>query len=123
MEMKQKLLNVGLYFNHLSGWIKEIKSSQLFLIDSDTFSKDPVNVLDKLQTFLNLKQNISYSDILMQEKVCVNQTCFEQPNATEDVDAYSILKQHYESQNLNLLNFLKSNSFNTPKWLFNAQEL
>ena len=51
--LRQRCLIPGLYYDHLSRWLKEFNRNQLFLVFSEAFKRDPFSVVDKIQKYFN----------------------------------------------------------------------
>lgn len=57
----------GLYYDQIKNWLKYFALNQILIINGDQFRKEPSIAIEKLQSFLNLKQIIRRENFVFDE--------------------------------------------------------
>ena len=130
--IKSRCLKPGTYHKHISLWLSEFSSKNLYLIDADRFVEKPYEYLNDLQRFFELKTFIDYQNLLVfNEKKKFN--CLKY-NTTKpvclgpgkgrnysniDENSRKYLQMYYKKPNILLKSLLKKNGYKIPSWLEN----
>lgn len=128
--IRNRCLNPGMYEYHLNNWLDYYSSRQLFIIDGDSLKSNPLDIMEKLQTFLGVETYLDYSKVIRfdQKKgffcqvLSDNKTrCLGRSKGRQypPMDALSVnyLKQFYRKHNIALSHLLERIQFTKPAWL------
>ena len=72
--LRQRCLIPGLYYDHLSRWLKEFNRNQLFVMQTEVFKREALIYLDKIEAsfkFKNIKDvknNLNVKQYLIDNK-------------------------------------------------------
>ncbi|KAG9509632.1 Bifunctional heparan sulfate N-deacetylase/N-sulfotransferase, partial [Fragariocoptes setiger] len=67
-DLRDRCLTPGHYANHLNNWLSYYRSDQLIIVDGNWFRDNPAQVLDSLQSSLNIPSILDYTNILTFDK-------------------------------------------------------
>uniref|UniRef100_A0A8C2A9V3 Bifunctional heparan sulfate N-deacetylase/N-sulfotransferase 1 n=1 Tax=Cyprinus carpio TaxID=7962 RepID=A0A8C2A9V3_CYPCA len=62
--LQKRCLAPGWYATHLSRWLQHYHHDQILVVDGQTLKTDPATVMQKIQTFLGLENQVDYHKIL-----------------------------------------------------------
>uniref|UniRef100_A0A8C2JU68 Bifunctional heparan sulfate N-deacetylase/N-sulfotransferase 1 n=1 Tax=Cyprinus carpio TaxID=7962 RepID=A0A8C2JU68_CYPCA len=62
--LQKRCLAPGWYATHLSRWLQHYHHDQILVVDGQTLKTDPASVMQKIQTFLGLENQVDYHKIL-----------------------------------------------------------
>lgn len=128
--LRNRCLNPGIYDYHLESWLDYYSARQLYIIDGDNLKNNPVDVMDKVQKFLGVKQYYDYGKVLrydpkkgfycqvMSDKrnKCLGGSKGRQyPPMDEKSEDY--LHQFYRKHNIALSHLLDKLNVPRPSWL------
>ena len=105
----------GLYYDHLVRWLNEFSSKQFFLIDSESFKKEPSLYLRKLQEFLGLKNFTDFQSL--KDNLNLQYENFENKKLEIDENSLNYLQKFYVEPNKKLSVLLKQFNGMSLKWL------
>ncbi|XP_016417035.1 bifunctional heparan sulfate N-deacetylase/N-sulfotransferase 1-like [Sinocyclocheilus rhinocerous] len=60
----KRCLAPGWYATHLSRWLEHYHHDQILVVDGQTLKTDPASVMEKIQTFLGLENQVDYHKTL-----------------------------------------------------------
>lgn len=67
-EIKHRCLNPGLYAQHLERWLSYYDQSQLMIIDGEMLRSNPIEIMNAVQSFLEVDQFLDYSKLIKFDK-------------------------------------------------------
>uniref|UniRef100_A0A672SRG2 Bifunctional heparan sulfate N-deacetylase/N-sulfotransferase 1 n=1 Tax=Sinocyclocheilus grahami TaxID=75366 RepID=A0A672SRG2_SINGR len=70
--LQKRCLAPGWYATHLSRWLEHYHHDQILVVDGQTLKTDPASVMEKIQTFLGLENQVDYHKTL-----CVHREGFK----------------------------------------------
>ena len=108
--LRQRCLIPGLYYDHLSRWLKEFNRNQLFLVFSEAFKRDPFSVLDDIERFLGFQNFLDFSKLEIVSDQLISHLKQLKTYSQIDHISFNFLKRFYQEQERNLerlLNDLK----------------
>ena len=122
--LRQRCLIPGLYYDHLSRWLKEFKYNQIYLLCTENIKVQPYSELNKIQSFLgytNAKINFNFKQVLEISEVVNDNTTF---NKYSEIDqrSYLYLYNFYSKPNSYLKALVNETDFfyfKLPEWLSN----
>uniref|UniRef100_A0A671L2Q9 Bifunctional heparan sulfate N-deacetylase/N-sulfotransferase 1 n=1 Tax=Sinocyclocheilus anshuiensis TaxID=1608454 RepID=A0A671L2Q9_9TELE len=62
--LQKRCLAPGWYATHLSRWLEHYHHDQILVVDGQTLKTDPASVMEKIQTFLGLENQVDYHKTL-----------------------------------------------------------
>ena len=110
-------------------WLKYYKAQQLFIMDGEKLKKDPVQTMNNLQHFLNIKPILDYKNLLKYDAkkgfFCpLNHgkiKCLGKGKgriyAPMEQESLKYLLDYYRLYNENLLKLLQRLGYAIPEWL------
>jgi len=129
-EIRNRCLIPGLYSQHIDRWLYYYDSSQMLLLDGDSLRDDPIQVMNRVQSFLTLDPYIDYTHLL---KYDPHKGFFCQITSTDktkclgkgkgrsyapmDLEAKELLRKFYRKANIALSKLLVRLEQPVPDWL------
>jgi len=128
LSLQSRCLSPGKYSMHLEHWLALYPASQLHIVDGEALKKQPVPVLDNIQSFLNLTR-VDFSSLLVWDSskgfYCMNfggrRKCLGRgkgrqyaPMVEED---RQWLSSYYLKYNRDLIKLLTKHDLDMPSWL------
>jgi hypothetical protein len=120
--LRQRCLIPGLYYEHLSRWLKEFRDLQIYLFSIENFKKEPYLELNNLQKFLGFNTKFNFNQVSeIVEVINNNSTLNKYPKI--DQDSFNYLDIFFNEPNKKfkfLVSYTPffSQSFKIPEWLF-----
>ncbi|XP_037073073.1 LOW QUALITY PROTEIN: bifunctional heparan sulfate N-deacetylase/N-sulfotransferase 2-like [Pollicipes pollicipes] len=134
-QLRNRCLEPGKYASHLEIWLRHFPPSQLLLMEGDQLKDDPVQVMQKVQEFLQVVPIVDYSRLIEYDEEkgfycqvlagsghtkCLGSGKGRHYEPMEE-QASQFLKRFYFSHNIKLNKLLKRTGKAVPPWL--VQEL
>uniref|UniRef100_A0A0B7BT56 [heparan sulfate]-glucosamine N-sulfotransferase n=1 Tax=Arion vulgaris TaxID=1028688 RepID=A0A0B7BT56_9EUPU len=123
---RSRCLKSSAYVIHLARWLQYFPVNQIYLVDGDELKDDPVSVVNKLQTFLNLQPFIDFSKKLRYDPLkkffcridngCLGMT-IGRDYPPMDEDSIRYLDSYFADHNTNLKTVLNHIGREHPRWL------
>ncbi|KAL4239231.1 Bifunctional heparan sulfate N-deacetylase/N-sulfotransferase 1 [Mactra antiquata] len=127
--LRDRCLNPGIYSYHIENWLDYFSSRQIYIIDGDILKDKPVEVMDRVQRFLGLK-NFDYGQVLRYDskKGFYCQIMSDKKNKClggskgrqyppMDPKSEEYLSQFYRKHNIALSHLLDKINVRLPNWL------
>ena len=122
-KLKKKCIDIGFYNSGLEQWFSQFNRSQLFIIDSDSFNKEPAKYMTEIQDFFQLNKTFDYAKRIFYNSTlsvhCLKyRTCASFKNYPPiDDNSNKILEDIYYESKKKIGNLLKSYGIQLPLWL------
>ncbi len=125
-----RCLEPGKYASHIERWLQYYKSQQLTIVDGEDLVHDPIEVMNRLQHFLNVQPIVDYAKLIRFDKakgffcpVLSNgkTKCLGKGKGRNyppmDEESKKFLRNYYRLYNENLLKLLRRLGYPNPFWL------
>ncbi|ESO93397.1 hypothetical protein LOTGIDRAFT_232790 [Lottia gigantea] len=131
-DLRNRCLNPGMYAQHLVRWLDYYQPSQIFIIDGEQLKNDPINVMHRVQRFLQVEKYYDYSQHLRYDpkkgffcEVLSNNFRKRKrksyPPMTDEETLF--LKQYYHKYNVALSKLFERLHITAPSWLEEIYEM
>ena len=130
--LQSRCLEPGKYASHIERWLQFYGPQQIYIVDGEELTKDPVSVMNTLQHFLSVKPYIDYSHHLRFDiskgyycqvlpngrNKCLGSGKGREYNRTIEPHSMKFLQDYYRLSNEALLKILKNRlGYDIPQWL------
>ena len=124
-----RCLEPGKYASHLERWLQHYNTQQLYIVDGEELKSDPVNIMNKLQHFLNIQPIVDYRRLLKFDSkkgfycpILHGKTkCLGKGKGRiyppMETETQKYLQNYYRLYNEHLLKLLRRLGYATPEWL------
>uniref|UniRef100_A0A8C1RE25 Bifunctional heparan sulfate N-deacetylase/N-sulfotransferase 1 n=1 Tax=Cyprinus carpio TaxID=7962 RepID=A0A8C1RE25_CYPCA len=107
--LQKRCLAPGWYATHLSRWLQHYHHDQILVVDGQRLKTDPASVMQKIQTFLGLENQVDYHKILARGNAHSQSVSFDQSQV--------FLRSYYRDANIQLSKLLYKTAQVLPGWL------
>ena len=128
--LQSRCLEPGKYASHIERWLQFYGPQQLYIVDGEQLTKDPITVMNNLQHFLSVKPFIDYDQHLRYDvnkgyyclrhgkRQCLGSGKGREYDHTIESHSMKFLQDYYRLSNEALLKLLKNRlGYDVPQWL------
>ena len=129
--LQSRCLEPGKYASHIERWLQFYGPQQIYIVDGEQLTKDPIPVMNNLQHFLSVKPFIDYDRHLRYDvnkgyyclahgkRQCLGSGKGREYNHSIETKTMKFLQEYYRLSNEALLKLLKNRlGYEVPQWLY-----
>jgi len=129
LSLQSRCLEPGKYAQHLDKWLAQYRPRQIHIVDGEEVKRNPVEVMNQLQHYLQISPFFDYKNSLVFDKnkgfFCMliegKKKCLGKGKGRKyppmDEFCNDWLNKFYKKSNENLLKLLTKLGYSIPKWL------